>query len=125
MSNKLLAGVWRTMVGVPPFLWEKQIEKARHKVKKSTRFMSPEHRLVHHYVVRELPSVGGPIPAERVARDLALPLERVEDILQDLDKHLTFLVRNEQQQVVWAYPVTVDKTPHRITFASGERLYAA
>ena len=27
MSNKLLAGVWRTMVGVPPFLWEKQIER--------------------------------------------------------------------------------------------------
>jgi hypothetical protein len=125
MSNKLLAGVWRTMVGVPPFLWEKQIEKARHKVKKSTRFMSPEHRLVHHYVVRELPRVEGPIPAERVARDLTLSVERVEDILQDLEKHLTFLVRNEQGQVVWAYPVTVEKTPHRITFASGERLYAA
>jgi hypothetical protein len=27
MSNKLLAGVWRTMVGVPPFLWENQIER--------------------------------------------------------------------------------------------------
>jgi len=125
MSNKLLAGVWRTMVGVPPFLWEKQIEKARHKVKKSTRFMSSEHRLVHHYMVRELPRAGEPIPAERVARELALPLERVEEILQDLEKHLTFLVRNERGQVVWAYPVTVEKTPHRITFASGERLYAA
>ena len=125
MSNKLLAGVWRTTVGVPPFLWEKLIEKARQKVKKSTRFMSPEHRLVHHYVVRELPRVGGPIPAERVARDLALPLERVEDILQDLEKHLTFLVRDEQGRIIWAYPVTVEKTPHRITFNSGEQLYAA
>ncbi len=27
MSNKLWAGVWRTTVGVPPFLWEKQIER--------------------------------------------------------------------------------------------------
>lgn len=125
MSNKLLAGVWRTMVGVPPFLWEKQIEKAKHKVKKSTRFMSPEHRLVHHYVVRELPRVGEPIPAERVARDLALSLEQVEDNLQDLEKHLTFLVRDEQGRIIWTYPVTVEKTPHRITFASGERLYAA
>jgi hypothetical protein len=60
-----------------------------------------------------------------VARELALPLERVEDILQDLEKHLTFLVRDEQGRVVWAYPVTVEKTPHRITFGSGERLYAA
>jgi hypothetical protein len=125
MTNKLLAGVWRTVVGVPPVLWEKQIEKARQKVKKSTRFMSPEHRQVHHYVVRELPRVGGPLPAKRVARDLTLSVERVEEILQDLEKHLIFLVRNEQGQVVWAYPVTVEKTPHRITFASGERLYAA
>ncbi len=125
MSNKLLTGIWRMMVGVPPFLWEKQIQKARHKVKKSTRFMSPEHRRIHHYVVRELPRVGEPIPAERVARDLALSREQTVEILRDLEEHLTFLYRNEQGQVVWAYPVTVEKTPHRITFGSGERLYAA
>lgn len=113
------------MVGVPPFLWEKKIDKARQKVKMSTQFMSPEHRLVHHYVVLELPRVGEPIAAEKVARDLALSPERVEEILQDLEKHLTFLVRNDQGHVVWAYPVTVERTPHRITFGSGERLYAA
>jgi len=38
MSNKLLAGVWRTMVGVPPFLWEKQIEK---KASSSGRKITP------------------------------------------------------------------------------------
>ena len=76
MSNKLLTGIWRMMVGVPPFLWEKQIQKAMYKVKKSTRFMSPDHRRIHHYVVRELPRVGEPIPAERVARDLALSREQ-------------------------------------------------
>ena len=27
MSNKLLTGVWRMLVGVPPVLWEKQIER--------------------------------------------------------------------------------------------------
>jgi hypothetical protein len=125
MTNKLLTGFWRTMVGVPPFLWEKQMEKGREKVYKSTRFMSAEHRLVHLYLVQELPRVGRPIPREMVARDLALPLDRVEEILQDLEKHLTFLSRDEQGRVVWAYPVTVEKTPHRITFDSGERLYAA
>jgi hypothetical protein len=26
---------------------------------------------------------------------------------------------------VWAYPVTVDPTPHHMSFSSGERLYAA
>lgn len=125
MTNKLLIGFWRTIVGVPPILWQKQIERARQKVKKSTRFMSPEHRLVHHYVVRELPRVGGPVSAERVARDLALGVERTIEILRELEKRLTFLYRNEQGQVLWAYPVTAEKTPHRITFDSGERLYAA
>ena len=125
MNNKLLTGVWRMLVGVPPVLWEKQIQKARRKVEKSTRFMSQEHRRIHHYVVRELPRVGEPIPAERAARDLALSMEQTVEILRDLEEHLTFLYRNEQGQVVWAYPVTVEKTPHRITFGSGERLYAA
>ncbi len=125
MTNKLLIGFWRIIIGVPPALWEKQIERMRHKVKKSTRFMSPEHRLVHHYVVRELPRVGEPIPVERVAQGLALGVEQTINILKELEERLTFLYRNEQGQVLWAYPVTVEKTPHRITFGSGERLYAA
>jgi hypothetical protein len=125
MGNKLLAGVWRYLLGVPPFLWEKQIEMARNKVKTATRFMSPEHRNVHHFVVREIPLAGGPITAERVAHDLALPLDFTMDILRDLEEHLTFLCRNDQGEVVWAYPVTVEKTPHFITFDSGEQLYAA
>ncbi len=61
MRNKLMAGVWRYIVGVPPFLWEKQIEKSVAKVKRATEFMTPEHRLVHHFVVREMPRLGRPI----------------------------------------------------------------
>lgn len=125
MRNQLMAGVWRFMVGVPPLLWEKRIEKARHKVKQATRFMSPEHRLVHHFVVRELPRRGTPLPAETVAQSLAIPLERVTQLLQDLEKRLTFLYRNEQGEVVWAYPVTVEQTPHAVTFDTGEHLFAA
>ncbi len=125
MRNKLMAGVWRYIVGVPPFLWEKQIEKARHKVKRSTAFMSAEHRSVHYYVVRELPRLGKPIPSELVAQELGLTLEQTQAILEDLETHLTFLYRNSDGEVTWAYPVTVDKTPHAITFHSGEQLYAA
>ena len=70
MRNKLMAGVWRFMLGVPPLLWEKQIKKAEQKVKRSTRFMSPEQRSVHHLVVRELPRFSGPISPERVSQEL-------------------------------------------------------
>jgi hypothetical protein len=125
MRNKLMAGVWRYILGVPPFLWEKQVERAVDKVQRSTGFMSAEHRLVHHYVVRELPRYGRPIPPDLVARELALTPERTAEILEELEKHLTFVCTDNEGQVVWAYPVTVEKTPHTATFNSGEQLYAA
>ena len=30
-----------------------------------------------------------------------------------------------QGAVTWAYPVTVDQTPHHLTFNTGEKIYAA
>jgi hypothetical protein len=125
MGNKLMAGVWRYILTVPPLLWEKQIERAVHKVERSNAFMSVEHRLVHHYTVRELPRHGKPIPADIVAKELSLTPGRATEILEDLERHLTFVYRDVEGRVVWAYPVTVEKTPHAITLSSGERLYAA
>jgi len=46
-------------------------------------------------------------------------------ILDELEKKMTFLYRDEQGAVLWAYPVTAARTPHRITFSSGERISAA
>jgi hypothetical protein len=62
---------------------------------------------------------------DTIARDLGLHRERVVALLTDLEKHMTFLFRNRQGEVTWAYPVTVDKTPHHVTFSTGEQLYAA
>jgi hypothetical protein len=56
---------------------------------------------------------------------LSLTSERTEEILANLETHLTFLYRNSDGEVTWAYPVTVEKTPHAITFHSGEQLYGA
>ncbi len=125
MRNKLMAGVWRYILGVPPFLWEKQIQRAVRKVERSTRFMTAEHRLVHHYVVKELPRYGRPMPPDLVARELNLASGRVVEILEDLERHLTFVYRDKEGKVIWAYPVTVEKTPHSLTFHSGEEIYAA
>lgn len=125
MGNRLMAGVWRYIVGVPPILWERQFDKAARRVARSTRFMSEEHRLVHHYAVRELPRVGKPLSPDLVAQDLSLTREWVVKILDDLERHLTFVYRNGEGEVTWAYPVTVETTPHRMSFQSGEKLYAA
>jgi hypothetical protein len=60
-----------------------------------------------------------------ISKNLNIEPERVVSILEELEKNLTFLYRNEQGAVIWAYPVTIEKTPHRITFSTGEQIYAA
>jgi hypothetical protein len=125
MKNKLMLGLWRYIINVPPFLWQKQIAQGKRKFEKEHGSLSEEKRLIHHFVVRELPSNGKPLSLELISNKLGFPADRVKDALDYLEKRMTFLYRNEDGDVVWAYPVTVDKTPHRITFDTGEKLYAA
>jgi len=88
-------------------------------------FMTEEHHRVHNFVVRELPRVGSPLTPEFIAKSLTLTVQQIKVILDELEEHMTFLFRNEAGAVAWAYPVTVDPTPHRISFDTGESLYAA
>lgn len=125
MSTKLMGGFWRYMLSIPPFLWEKQIAKGRKRIRADLGFMTEEHRQVHHLIVGELPRVGKPISPEFVAEKLAMPQGRVQSIFNDLEKHMTFICRNDAGSAVWGYPVTVERTPHRLTFSTGEQIYAA
>jgi hypothetical protein len=87
--------------------------------------MSEEHHLVREFAVRELPHVGEPLSPEFISGELDLPIAQVTSILDELEKHMTFVCRNEQGAVAWAYPVTVESTPHHVTFSTGEQVYAA
>ena len=89
------------------------------------QFMSPDHHSVRNFVVRELPRTATALSPEVIAASLGLSLDRVTAILVELERHLTFLYRDTSGSVAWAYPVTVEPTPHRVTFSSGEKLYAA
>ncbi len=125
MANQLMSGFWRLMLSVPPFLWEAQITQARRKIQAGMGFMSPAHRRVHHYAVRELPRWGRPLPPGAVAAGVDLPENTVRRLLDDLEAHMTFLFRNPAGEVTWAYPVTVEPTPHALAFSTGEQLHAA
>jgi hypothetical protein len=46
-------------------------------------------------------------------------------ILDDLQHHLVFLVQQPAGEVCWAYPVTIEPTPHHMRFSTGESIYAA
>jgi hypothetical protein len=127
MKNRLMLGLWKYMFSVPSFLIDpkKQLERQKMRFEAAMGFMTEDHRRVHHFAVRELPQAGKPLSPEFIAGKLGLPRERVVSVLDDLEKHMTFLFRNRQGEVTWAYPVTVDKTPHHLTFSSGEQVYAA
>ena len=122
MNNTLLLGVWRIMISLPPELWHRELAK---ETQSDLAFMTPDHQLVRDFVVREMPHFNQPLSPETIAAAVDLSLERVRSILEELEHAMTFLFRNTAGAVTWAYPVTVEKTPHQVIFSSGEKLYAA
>ena len=67
MKNKLLVGLWQDMVELPPAVWEEQVSERLAKFKNEHKFMTEEHRLVHHFIVKELPKAGKPLSTASVA----------------------------------------------------------
>jgi len=120
MDDRVLLGSGHVMLPVPRAMWQSHVRgDAR------LDFMSEDHHRVRNFVVRELPRAGKPLSPGFIAQALNLPQTRVTGILDELERHMTFLFRNEGVAIAWAYPVTVDRTPHRMTFSTGEQVYAA
>jgi len=125
VGETILLGQGRQILEIPRETWEQHLAQVPQHTKARLSFMSEEHQQVRYFVVRELPSRGEPIEPESISRALRLPLVRVESILDELERELFFLVRDERGAVRWAYPVTVEPTPHHLSFSTGERLYGA
>ena len=127
MSATILKGVDSGVIEEPEATWEEHLARAPEEFQKLLRFMSEEHHRVRYYVVEELPRCGRPLAPEAIARALGLSEARVKAILEELEKNLFFLVRDEDGAVSWAFPVTVTGTgtPHHLHFSTGERLDAA
>ena len=81
--------------------------------------------MVRDFVVRELPGQDRPIPPIRIAQTTALNLQTVSAVLTELERNLFFLVRDPDGNVSWAFPVTTSRTPHRLTFSTGEKIFGA
>ena len=120
MDESLLLGLGRHTVPIPRWIWQRQV---RGEVQLA--FMTEEHHRIRNHVVVEIPRAGGPLSPESIAEALEIPLDRVVATLGDLERHMTFLFRDEQGAVEWAYPVTAATTPHCVTLSTGERTNAA
>jgi hypothetical protein len=124
-TETILIGQGRTITTISREEWESELATVPQHFEKKLSFMTAEHHLVRYFVVRELPLAGEPLSVELIAKQVHLPTSRVTAILDDLEQHLTYLYRNPEGKVAWAYPVTADQTRHELKFSTGERIYAA
>jgi hypothetical protein len=115
----------RRMVRIPALLWKRNVRAEAQHATARLEFMGPDHHRVRNYVVVGLAREQRALSPGAIAGALDLEPERVGAILDDLEAHLTFLYRRDGHNVDWAYPVTSEETPHRVTLDSGERFFAA
>ncbi len=125
MIENVLLGKGDEIVDIPRSMWEGHLVDTPDHMIKTLAFMNADHHRVRYFVVAELARSGVPLPADRISQALELTNKKVLSILDDLERNLFFLVRNDAGDVSWAFPLTVEPTPHQITFDTGERLYGA
>ena len=125
MDEKVLLGRGRQLIEFPESKWKEHLTRIPEHSQHRLGFMTEQHHKIRYFVVRKLVDGGKPVEAQWISENLNLPLERVNVILEELERKLFFLVRNAQGAVAWAYPVTVEPTPHRLNFSTGERLFGA
>jgi len=125
MPETILIGRGKYFSSIPRHLWEEQLNKVPQRMKTRLGFMTQQHHLIRYFVVRTLPRIGEPIPPELIASKLKISLKKVNAILTELDEKLFFLVQDKHGSVLWAYPVTAERTRHRLRFSTGEEIYAA
>ena len=126
MQDRILIGRQEQIISIADEMWRHHLAQAQRHGSSRLSFMTEDHRRIRNFVVSELPRNGGkPLTPETIASRLVIPFDRVVEILAELQKRLFFLVLNEAGEVSWAFPVTTDRTPHRLRFSTGERIFAA
>ena len=125
MEQNILLGQGQKILEIPQATWKSHLTQIPQHSQSRLSFMTDAHHQIRYFVVKEMANTQKPIEPEFISDKLNMPIELVKSILEELERKLFFLVRNEQGAVVWAYPITVETTPHKLSFASGQRLYGA
>lgn len=114
-----------SLTSLPTADWQELVLSAIERGRKRLDFMSEDHHAIRRTAVTELVRTGQVVPPAALAQRLGIPISRTGEILDELERNLFFLVRSSAGAISWAFPVTIDKTPHKLTFSTGERLYGA
>ncbi|HYL98075.1 MAG TPA: hypothetical protein VEZ90_03900 [Blastocatellia bacterium] len=125
MEDTILIAHGSSFKRIPESEWKSELADLPARMKRRLAFMTADHHRVRSYVVQQLPKSATAITPRQISRALSLPVPSVNSILEDLERNLFFLVRDGEGRVAWAFPVTVEPTPHRLKFSTGEETYAA
>ena len=92
--RRVLLGFKHRMVPIPWFLFTRILKRGAEKTKRVLGGLDDEHRRVHHFVVKKLPSLARPMPPDYIADGLKLEVARTIQILDELERRLIFLFRS-------------------------------
>jgi hypothetical protein len=124
-DRKMYMGVGRFMIPIPRMISNRGLEKGVAGAKAKAELLSEEERKVHYFVVKKMAVAKEPVTAELVGKELDMPLERAEKIIDKLESLKTFLYRSDGKGINWAYPLSLENTGHRMTAGTGEDFAAA
>ncbi len=125
MTEKILAGKGRLFKEIPRNSWKEDVAIRSQHIPAVLDFMTPDHHRIRNLVVEEIARRESPVSAGEISEKLDMPCSQVSALLDDLEKNLFFLVRGRSGDVTWAFPVTAETTPHKLTFNTGEKPHAA
>jgi hypothetical protein len=125
MTETILAGNGRRFKQIPRNSWEEEVAIRSQHIPAILDFMTPDHHRIRNLVVEEIARRQSPVSARGISEKLDMPRSKVSALLDDLEKNLFFLVRGRSGDVTWAFPVTAETTPHKLTFNTGEKPHAA
>jgi CRP-like cAMP-binding protein len=125
VSGHILMGVNREIQAVRDDAFVQGTKRLPTRMASRLAFMSREHHVIRDFVVRELPRQDRPLSPTHIAQVTALSLQNVSAIIAELERNLFFLVLDSDGNVSWAFPVTTSRTPHRLTFSTGEKIFGA
>lgn len=125
LSAKIKLRAVPYLLPIPRFVARRAIASEAARMAATIAFMTPEHHAVRNFAVTEIAATGAPVSIRAIADALTLPEEKVRAIVDELESRMVFLWCGDRQAVSWAYPVTSDKTPHRIEYADAKPTYGA
>lgn len=124
MERKVMLGFGEKVVPAPLWLCKAGFQIAGMTMRTIfPRIFSEEHFHVRKFLFMELIRLQKPISCEHIVEKLSIPIDRVRSILNAIAKNQIWIIRNEQGEVTWTYPVTVEETKFKITYSTGEQVW--